>query len=69
MTGVGPFVDCHVHLLAGLDDGPRSVADAVNRRDQGFALVALGADMTLLVRALRENLAQLGRDVTPHLSF
>ena len=47
----------------------RSVADAVNRRDQGYQMVALGADMTLLVRALRENLAQLGRDVTPQLSF
>lgn len=26
---MGPLVDMHVHLLAGLDDGPRSEADAV----------------------------------------
>jgi hypothetical protein len=32
-------------------------------------MVALGADLTLLVRALRENLAQLERSVTPQLSF
>jgi 2-keto-3-deoxy-L-rhamnonate aldolase RhmA len=47
----------------------RSVADAVNRRDQGFGLVALGADMTLLVRVLRETLGELGREVTPQLAF
>lgn len=47
----------------------RGVADAVNRRDQGFQLVGLGADMTLLVRAIRENLAQLGRDAAPRLWF
>jgi len=47
----------------------RSVADSVNRRDQGFQMVALGADMTLLVRTLRDNLAQLGQDTTPRLTF
>jgi 2-keto-3-deoxy-L-rhamnonate aldolase RhmA len=47
----------------------RGVADSILRRDQGFQLVGLGADMTLLVRAIRENLAQLGRDSTPRLWF
>jgi 2-keto-3-deoxy-L-rhamnonate aldolase RhmA len=47
----------------------RGIADAVSRRDQGFQMVALGADMTLLVRAIRETLEQLGRDTTPQLWF
>lgn len=47
----------------------RGVADSIRRRDQGFQMVGLGADMTLLVRAIRENLAQLGRDTTPQLWF
>ncbi|MCL4860474.1 MAG: hypothetical protein KJZ93_13750 [Caldilineaceae bacterium] len=47
----------------------RGVADAVRRRDEGFGMVALGSDMTLLVRSLQENLAQLGREVAPQLSF
>ena len=47
----------------------RSVADSVNRRDQGFQLVGLGADMTLLVRAIRENLTQLGQTAAPRLWF
>ena len=47
----------------------RSIADSIHRRDQGFQMVALGADMTLLVRALRENLAQLGQDRPPQLVF
>src|SRR5207249_1133972 len=34
----------------------RSVADAVSRRDQGFALVGLGADTGLLIRAMTEAL-------------
>ncbi|MCW3095562.1 MAG: 2-dehydro-3-deoxyglucarate aldolase [Chthonomonadaceae bacterium] len=38
----------------------RSVEDSVQRRDQGFRLVALGADMSLLIRALRANMAALG---------
>ncbi len=40
----------------------RSVADLVQRRDQGFRMVGLGADMGLLIRAWRENLAALGWD-------
>lgn len=38
----------------------RSVEDSVQRRDQGFGMVALGADMSLLIRALRANMAALG---------
>jgi 2-keto-3-deoxy-L-rhamnonate aldolase RhmA len=34
----------------------RSVEDACKRRDQGFQMVGLGADMPLLIRALREAL-------------
>jgi 2-keto-3-deoxy-L-rhamnonate aldolase RhmA len=47
----------------------RGTADAVNRRDQGFQMVGLGVDMTLLVRTIRENLAHLGRDTAPKLWF
>ncbi len=38
----------------------RSVEDSVQRRDQGFGMVGLGADMSLLIRALRTNIAALG---------
>lgn len=47
----------------------RGMADAASRRDQGFQMVGLGADMTLLVRAIRETLAHVGRDTTPKLWF
>ncbi len=40
-------------IAAGLI-GP-SVEDSVRRRDQGFSMVGLGADMSLLIRAMREN--------------
>ncbi len=40
----------------------RSVEDSVRRRDQGFRMVGLGADMALLIRAIRENLGALGWD-------
>ena len=39
------------------------------RREQGFDLIGLGTDATLLVRALRENLRALGRDDEPQLWF
>ncbi len=39
------------------------------RRDQGFGMIGLGTDATLLVRALRENLRALGRDGEPQLWF
>ena len=39
------------------------------RRDQGFDMIGLGTDATLLVRALRENLRALGRDAEPKLWF
>jgi len=41
----------------------RSIAEAVLRRDQGFRLVALGADTGLLIRAMTEALEMLrGRE-------
>lgn len=39
----------------------RGVEDSLRRRDQGFHMVGLGADMPLLIRAIRENLDALGR--------
>ncbi len=47
----------------------RSIADSILRRDQGFNMVALGADMGLMIRALGENLVQLGRPAVPRLIF
>ena len=47
----------------------RNIPDSLHRRDQGFHLINLGADMSLLIRALKENLAALGQDVTPKLLF
>ncbi|MEM7231407.1 MAG: aldolase/citrate lyase family protein [Planctomycetota bacterium] len=43
-----------------------SVENSIQRRDQGFHMVGLGADMNLMIRALRENLAALGRDRRPN---
>lgn len=40
----------------------RSVEDACKRRDQGFQMVGVGADMPLLIRALREALTALRRN-------
>ncbi len=37
----------------------RGIEDSKRRRDQGFNMVGLGADMSLLIRALKENLAAL----------
>ncbi len=42
----------------------RSVEDSVQRRDQGFGMVGLGADMSLLIRAISANMAALGREET-----
>ncbi|MSU36839.1 MAG: 2,4-dihydroxyhept-2-ene-1,7-dioic acid aldolase [Pedosphaera sp.] len=39
----------------------RSVDESIKRRDQGFEMIALGADVNLLIRAVRENFAKLGR--------
>ena len=47
----------------------RSVEDSLRRRDQGFDMVGLGADMSLLIRALRENLDALGRTKPLNLWF
>lgn len=46
----------HVGVLAG---GPE---DLIARRDQGFRMLGIGLDGSLLVRALRANLACVGRD-------
>ena len=43
----------------------RSVDESIKRRDQGFEMVALGADVNLLIRAVRENFAKLGRGPKP----
>jgi 2-keto-3-deoxy-L-rhamnonate aldolase RhmA len=47
----------------------RTVEDSIQRRDQGFNLVALGTDMALLIRAIRENLLALGRKEALKLWF
>ena len=47
----------------------RSVEDAVRRRDQGFRMVGLGADMPLMIRAIRESLDALGRKTELNLWF
>jgi len=39
----------------------RSVEDSLKRRDQGFSMIGLGADVNLLIRAIRENFTRLGR--------
>jgi 2-keto-3-deoxy-L-rhamnonate aldolase RhmA len=44
-----------------------SHADTILRRDQGFRMIALGTDMALLIRAIRENLEAVGR--TPKLNL
>ena len=47
----------------------RSVADAELRREQGFALVGLGADASLLIRALTEALERVRGPAAPQLWF
>jgi len=47
----------------------RSVEDSQRRRDQGFQMVGLGAEMSLLIRALRDNLDALGRNTPLNLGF
>ena len=47
----------------------RSVEDSLRRRAQGFNMVGLGTEMSLLIRALRENLAALGRKEALKLWF
>lgn len=47
----------------------RSVEDAVRRRDQGFGLVGLGADASLLIRALMEALERVRGPAAPRLWF
>lgn len=40
----------------------RSIEDSIRRRDEGFRMVGLGADMSLMIRAIRENLNALQRE-------
>lgn len=47
----------------------RGIEDAQRRRDQGFAMVGLGADATLLIRALTEALEHARGPVMPRLWF
>jgi 2-keto-3-deoxy-L-rhamnonate aldolase RhmA len=41
----------------------RRVEDSVQRRDQGFAMIGLGSDSSLLIRSIRENLERLSHPV------
>jgi 2-keto-3-deoxy-L-rhamnonate aldolase RhmA len=43
----------------------RSIPEAVLRRDQGFGMIALGADTGLLIRGVTEALAELGEPASP----
>jgi len=47
----------------------RSLEDSLLRRDQGFNMIALGSELGLMIRAIRENLEKLGKTVTPRLWF
>jgi 2-keto-3-deoxy-L-rhamnonate aldolase RhmA len=47
----------------------RSVEDSLRRREQGFQMVGLGTDMSLLIRAIRENLDALGSQKPLNLWF
>ncbi len=47
----------------------RSQEDTILRRDQGFRMIALGTDMGLMIRAIRENLGAAGRKTTLNLWF
>lgn len=47
----------------------RSSQDTQLRRDQGFQMVALGTDMSLMIRAIRETLEAAGRPITLNLWF
>jgi 2-keto-3-deoxy-L-rhamnonate aldolase RhmA len=38
-----------------------SVQDGILRRDQGFKMVGLGSDSTLLIRSITEAMERLGR--------
>lgn len=46
-----------------------SIADGVSRRDQGFRLIALGADTALLIRSINQALEQLRGHTVTHLWF
>jgi 2-keto-3-deoxy-L-rhamnonate aldolase RhmA len=47
----------------------RSPQDTRLRRDQGFRMIALGTDMGLMIRAIRENLEAAERKTTLNLWF
>jgi 2-keto-3-deoxy-L-rhamnonate aldolase RhmA len=47
----------------------RSVDESLKRRDQQFGMVAIGPDTGLMIRAIQENMARLGRPAVPRLWF
>jgi len=47
----------------------RNPEDTVLRRDQGFRMIGLGTDMTLLIRAIREHLEAAESPTSLHLWF
>jgi len=54
-----PLVDIHVHLLAGLDDGPRTLEDAV-------AMCRIAAEEGVQAMAATAHQNERWREVTPH---
>ena len=54
-----PLVDIHVHLLAGLDDGPRTLEDAV-------AMCRIAAQDGVQAMAATAHQNERWREVTPH---
>lgn len=70
-----PLVDMHVHLLAGLDDGPRTREDAIRMcreaYEEGVRMVAAGAHQNetypdVTPERLREATKQLAQDLREH---
>jgi len=47
----------------------RSPQDTILRRDQGFRMIALGTEMGLMMRGIREHLDAAEREVRPNLWF
>ena len=67
----GPGVAEQIHAIRdraacqGIASGilSRNPEDAVTRRDQGFGMVGLGADLNLMLRAIQQIYVKLGREV------
>jgi len=45
----------------------KSPSDTILRRDQGFRMIALGTEMGLMIREIREHLDAAGRKIEPKL--